>query len=474
MVAFVPAHMSLYISSSLRQVPALPDCIQIYLTSKVDTHCQDPPSLASVTRAMRATDSLLSLILATAALAQYHHHRHRPPIHRHGVHHAHIFAGQASTAGPSGQTVIITDNSRTASTVIPEIVVFVDGASNAVSSATAVVALVPPTDTPLAEDLVERGQTYEAAGDDPTPGEVKDTRAKGGVSTLAERRAKRPKRPAGGVAAPAAKAEGGSLFCVAYAPYNEDGGCKSAKQVMADFGVIAQSYGMVRVYGVDCDQIPAVYAAAKANSLKVMYGIFSIDNLGDQIATLTAGIESDWSAVDTVSVGNELVNNGQATSQQMLDALASARQLMSASGWSGPVVTVDTFVAALAHPELCSGSDYCAVNIHPFFDPNTPAEKAGTFVLNMVKALRDKLGDPTARVRVTESGWPWQGSANGLAVPGVDQQEAAISSIRAAFTSNPQDMVLFSAFNDRWKKAEEYTHYAEQYWGMGTADAPSA
>lgn len=420
---------------------------------------------------MRATDILLGLFLATAVLAQYHHHRHRPPIHRHGAHHANIFAHQASTAGPSGQTVTITDNSRAALTVIPEIVVFVDGAGNAVSSATAVVALVPPTDTPLAEGLVERGQTYEASNGARTPGDVMDGRSKSGVSTLAERRAK---RPSGGAAAPVAKAEGTGLFCVAYAPYNEDGGCKSAKQVMADFGVIAQSYGMVRVYGVDCDQIPAVYAAAKANSLKVMYGIFSIDNLGDQIATLTAGIESDWSAVDTVSVGNELVNNGQATTQQMLDALASARQLLSASGWSGPVVTVDTFVAALAHPELCSGGDYCAVNIHPFFDPNTPAEKAGTFVLNMVKALRDKLGDPKARVRVTESGWPWQGSANGLAVPGVDQQEAAIKSIRAAFTSNPEDMVLFSAFNDRWKKAEEFTHYAEQYWGMGTADAPSA
>ncbi|CAN8104926.1 unnamed protein product [Discula destructiva] len=419
---------------------------------------------------MRVSCVLPSLFLTPAALAQYHHHRHKPPIHRHGAQHAHNFAGQASTAGPSGQTITITDNSRTDSTVIPEIIIFTDGAGNAVSSATAVLALVPPTDTPLAEGLVERGQTYEAAGGAPTLSAAKGGLARG-MSTLAERRAK---RPSGGAVAPATRAKGAGLFCVAYAPYSEDGGCKSAKQIMADFGVIAQSYGMVRVYGVDCNQIPAVYAAAKANNLRVMYGIFSIDNLGDQIATLTAGIQSDWSDVDTVSVGNELVNNGQATSQQMLDALAAARQLLSASGWSGPVVTVDTFVAALAHPELCSASDYCAVNIHPFFDPNTPAEKAGTFVLNMVKALRDKLGNPTARVRVTESGWPWQGSANGQAVPGVDQQEAAISSIRAAFESNPEDMVVFSAFNDRWKKAEEYTHYAEQFWGVGTADAPSA
>lgn len=424
---------------------------------------------------MRATSSLLSLSLAAAALAQHHHHRHRAPIHRHGAHHVHLFDGQASIAGPSGQTVTITDNSRTDSTVIPEIVVFTDGAGNLVSGATAVVALVPPTDTPLAEGLVQRSQTYEAtegaaalAG-----GQYGEDSAKR-VLTLAARRSKTVKSAKSAPRPAATKPAASGCFGVAYAPYNADGSCKTAQQVMTDFGVIGASYGMVRVYGVDCNQIPAVYAAAKANSLKVMYGIFSIDNLGDQIATLTAGINSDWSDVDTVSIGNELVNNGQASPQQMLDAVAAARQLLTSAGWTGPVVTVDTFVAALAHPELCSGSDYCAVNVHPFFDPNTPAEKAGTFVVNMVQALREKLGNPTARVRVTESGWPWQGSANGQAVPGVDQQAAAFNSIEAAFASNPQDMVLFSAFNDRWKKAEEYTHYAEQYWGIGTADAPSA
>ncbi|KAF3763800.1 family 17 glycoside hydrolase [Cryphonectria parasitica EP155] len=273
---------------------------------------------------------------------------------------------------------------------------------------------------------------------------------------------------------PLNRATGSGLFGVAYAPYNADGSCKSANQIMSDFGVLGKTYGMVRVYGVDCNQIPSVYAAAKANNLRVMYGIFSLDNLGDQIATLTSGINSDWSNVDTVSVGNELVNNGQASPQQILDALSSARQMLKAAGWGGPVVTVDTFVAALAHPELCSASDYCAVNIHPFFDPNTPASSAGTFVLNMVQALRTKLGNPSARVRVTESGWPWQGSANSQAIPGVDNQAAAVDSIQKAFSSNPEDMVLFSAFNDRWKTAAEPTFFAEQYWGMGTADAPSA
>lgn len=429
---------------------------------------------------MQLVQTFATLSLAASAAAQYHHHRHKLPSHHH---YANVFARQA---GVEGQTVTITDNSRTEATTIPEIVVFVDGASNPVSSATAVVALVPPTQSALLQDVVKRSLAFLPCGDNI------DDMAESGVpaakeclqpvSTLAELRSRKAVVKASrsveavGTSQSSlnARAASSGLFGVAYAPYNADGSCKSASQIMADFGVIGKTYGMVRVYGVDCNQIPAVYAAANANDLRVMYGIFSLDNLGDQIATLAAGIQSDWSRVDTVSVGNELVNNGQASPQQIQDALTAARQALTSAGWTGPVVTVDTFVAALAHPELCSSSDYCAVNIHPFFDPNTPAEKAGQFVLNMVQALRQKLGNPTARVRVTESGWPWQGSANGQAVPGVDQQAAAISSIRSAFADNPDDMVLFSAFNDRWKIAAADTFYAEQFWGMGTADAPSA
>lgn len=420
---------------------------------------------------MRAARALLSLSLGSAACAQHHHHRHIPPIHRH--HPAHGGSLRARQASLEGQTVTIIDNSQMKSTNIPEIVIFVDGNSVPVSSATAVAALVPPTDAPVAGDVVQNSLSSLESVDAPSQSEDHAARRDTpGASTLSARRSKKTKGHGG--AGASSKATGSGLYGVAYAPYNADGSCKSARQIMDDFGVIGPTYGYVRVYGVDCNQIPHVYAAAKANQLRVMYGLFSLDNLGDQVATLTEGIQSDWSHVETVSVGNELVNNGQATPKQIQDALTATRQLLAAAGYAGPVVTVDTFVAALAHPELCSSSDYCAVNIHPFFDPNTRADQAGTFVLNMVQALRKKLGNPSARVRVTESGWPWQGSANGKAVPGIDQQAAAISSIRSAFASNPEDVFLFSMFNDRWKTAAQATFYAEQFWGIGTADAPSA
>ncbi|KAI7779133.1 hypothetical protein LA080_001295 [Diaporthe eres] len=393
--------------------------------------------------------------LAALSLAAAEHHQHHHHHHRRAHDHAQANNLAARSLNLAGQTVTIVDHTRTKATSLPEIVVFVDKHGTPVTTAEAMVVLVPPTSSASAAGLA----AHQASG----------TRTVTGVPAAPTDGA-----PPQGPGSPVNNATGSGLFGVAYAPYNADGGCKSATQIMQDFGVIGKTYGFVRVYGMDCNQIPNVYAAAKANNLKVFFGIFSLDNLGDQVATLVQGIQKDWSIVDTVSIGNELVNNGQASPQQILDALKSGKALLQQSGWTGPVVTVDTFVAVLAHPELCKASDYCACNIHPFFDPNTAPGQAGVFVANQVQNIRNKLGDPSARVRVTESGWPWQGSANGQAVPGVDQQAAAISSIRAAFASNPQDMVLFSAFNDLWKKADPPTFYAEQYWGIGTANAPSA
>lgn len=397
------------------------------------------------------TTAVAGLAALSLAAAEHHHHHHHRRVHDH----AHPNNLAARSLDLASKTVTITDHTRTQSTSLPEIVVFVDKSGTPVTTAEAMVVLVPPASSASAAGLA----AHQASG----------TRTVTGV----------PAAPTGGAppkgpGSPANNATGSGLFGVAYAPYNADGGCKSATQIMQDFGVIGKTYGFVRVYGMDCGQIPNVYAAAKANNLKVFFGIFSLDNLGDQVATLVQGIQKDWSIVDTVSIGNELVNNGQASPKQIMDALTSGRALLKQAGWTGPVVTVDTFVAVLAHPELCKASDYCACNIHPFFDPNTAPGQAGVFVANQVQNIRNKLGDPSARVRVTESGWPWQGSANGQAVPGVEQQAAAISSIRSAFAGNPQDMVLFSAFNDLWKKADPPTFYAEQYWGIGTANAPSA
>lgn len=282
----------------------------------------------------------------------------------------------------------------------------------------------------------------------------------------------RPRPPVPSASSPPVSG-GSNLHGITYSPYKGSGGCKTADDVDADFAVIAKDYGVIRLYGVDCDQVATAYAAAKKYGNKLFLGIFDVNSVEESVSTMAAGVKNDWSMVDTVSVGNELVNSGGATVSQSLGALSQARRALRAAGYQGPVVVVDTFVAMLAHPELCDQSDYCAVNVHPFFDPNTGPRQAGSFVTSTVSNIRSRLSNSSKRIVVTETGWPWQGNSNGAAVPGMDHQSVALSSIKNAYAHNASDLILFTAFNDMWKKPEVGTFMAEQYWGMGGRFSPS-
>lgn len=261
------------------------------------------------------------------------------------------------------------------------------------------------------------------------------------------------------------------LHGITYSPYKRGGGCKTPEEVDADYSIFAKEHGVVRLYGVDCDQVATSYAAAKKYGNKLFLGLFDIKDVDSAIQAMNEGLQGDWSMVDTVSVGNELVNNGQASVAEVMSAMTTARVALKSFGYEGPLVTVDTFVAVLSNPQLCQISDYCAVNVHPFFDGNVGADQAGKFVTDMVAHLRSTIGYD-GRVRVTETGWPWKGLPNRAAVPGLPEQASALASIKSAYSTTPQDVVLFTAFNDPWKTEDAATFMAEPYWGQDGRYSP--
>jgi exo-beta-1,3-glucanase (GH17 family) len=244
-----------------------------------------------------------------------------------------------------------------------------------------------------------------------------------------------------------------------YSPYNDDGTCKDTAAVNADFEKL-DGYSLFRTYGTDCNQTANVLSAAKAKNAKIFAGVFNIADVENEIKLITEAAQNDWSSVDTISIGNELVNQGT-PADKVVAAIGTARGLLKAAGYTGNVVTVDTFVAMIANPSICEASDYAAANCHAFFDGGRTAEQAGQFVLDQSKRVADACGGK--RVVITESGWPWQGSSNGAAVPSVENQKAAISSLKSSFT---KDLILFTAFDDMWKKDSADTHGCEKYYGI--------
>lgn len=252
---------------------------------------------------------------------------------------------------------------------------------------------------------------------------------------------------------------------MSYSPYNGDNSCKSADQVAKDFTKIS-GFQVIRLYGTDCNQVANVLAATKGSNMKLFLGIFNIAQVQKEAETISSAVRGDWSRINAISVGNELVNQGT-NPGTVIGAIGQARGALKGSGYNGPVVTVDTMVAMVDHPELCKASDFCAVNCHAFFDGKTPAEKSGDFVKGWV----DKISKATGKtVVITETGWPSQGERNDVAVPSLQNHKAAMSSIRGALSDN---VIYYSAYNDMWKKNRPGTFNAEQFWGI-LGNAPSA
>jgi exo-beta-1,3-glucanase (GH17 family) len=245
--------------------------------------------------------------------------------------------------------------------------------------------------------------------------------------------------------------------------------CKSAAQVATDISSLAE-FSVIRIYGVDCNQVTNVMSAISGRNIQLIAGIYNVHSAGDDANTLIQAINGNWGIIHTVTVGNEHVQDGLATVDEMISAIGQVRSMLRAAGYNGPVAIVDT-AAIMKTPSgsaLCTASDFCAVNCHAFFDDNTSASEAGQFVKSQVAQVSAAAGGKLTIV--TESGWPTSCSPHGKATCSVADQQAAVGSLKSAF--NNQNIVLFSAFNNNWKSDNAGTYGAEHFWGM-FGNAPS-
>ncbi|KAG6018091.1 hypothetical protein E4U54_004630 [Claviceps lovelessii] len=382
---------------------------------------------------------------------------------------------------PYGLDIIVYDEDVTSAMRVQEVIEWVNEAGELVGTATENVLLLPTSLAPTAvskETATSRTTTPLCTKTLLIPGHSKLPSGNGGgilplpagpqETTTAVKTA--GPQPTDNVVAPYRPAGGNKdtydRFGVSYTPYRADQGCKSQQDIDDDFRRMAGSYSVIRIYGTDCNQVPMVYSAAKAHGMKLFLGIWKPSAVQEEADKIIAGINGDWNIVHTVSVGNELVNNGQVTPGQIIQAVRRARSILRAAGYNGPVVAVDTFNAVVAHPEICNESDYCAINAHAFFDSTVGAEESGRWLQRTISNVRSAISSPDKKIVITETGWPTRGASNGRAIPSLENQKLALHSIKQQFGSNPGSIFLFSAFNDLWKKKDMATFNADQYWGI--------
>lgn len=271
---------------------------------------------------------------------------------------------------------------------------------------------------------------------------------------------------------PSASGNGSTIngYGICYDMIDSSSQCKTSSTINSEFSFLAsQGYGIVRVYDIGCD-VGQIATAAAAHNLKVFAGINTITNVASDVAKLISMLTNNFGVVDTINIGNEVVNQGAGAASDVVNALSVARPLLTAAGFKGNIVTVDTFNQHIAHPELCQASDYCAANAHAFFDSTQTGSTAGTWLAGTYGNLMQGAGGK--RVVITESGWPYQGQANGNAVPSIANQRAAVQGLKAAMASTPSDLFLFQAYDAGYKPAGAFG--IEPYFGIYDTDHWSA
>ena len=75
--------------------------------------------------------------------------------------------------------------------------------------------------------------------------------------------------PSGGVGSGGAKG-------ITYSPYSDNGGCKSSSQIASEIAQLS-GFNVIRLYGVDCDQVAAVLKAkTSSQNFSLVFSMFLV------------------------------------------------------------------------------------------------------------------------------------------------------------------------------------------------------
>ncbi|KAI1208849.1 glycoside hydrolase family 17 protein [Annulohypoxylon truncatum] len=264
----------------------------------------------------------------------------------------------------------------------------------------------------------------------------------------------------------------GKPWGISYTPYetSEAGGCKSQSEVEKDIAAIAAAgITSVRVYSTDCDTLTNVGGACAKHGLKMILGIF-IDSPGcdasnpsvtEQISAIKSWAQ--WDLVELISVGNEAVFHGYCQPSELASLITKCKGEFS--GYTGKYTTAETvniWQQSDFSSAICGVVDVAGANAHAFFNTQTDASQAGQFVKGQLDII-DNICKNVPGI-ILETGWPSQGEAMGLAVPGVSQQAEAIKSI---VSECGDKAVLFSLTSDQWKDGNTACK-CERYFGCAS------
>ena len=205
--------------------------------------------------------------------------------------------------------------------------------------------------------------------------------------------------------------------------------------------------------------IPAI---AREYGLKTMVGVWLDDDLEHNELELENAIRvAGEGHVDILAIGNEVLLRGDLTEDELLEYMRRAKD----GAPNVAVGYVDAYFEFVDHPRVTEACDVLLANCYPFWE-GCPAEHALLYMKDMYRRVSNVANGK--RVIVSETGWPNIGTAEGAAVPTLENAiKYFVDTCRWA-EDEGIEIFYFSSFDESWKVGAEGDVGA--YWGLWDKD----
>ncbi|KXN92844.1 putative family 17 glucosidase SCW4 [Leucoagaricus sp. SymC.cos] len=211
----------------------------------------------------------------------------------------------------------------------------------------------------------------------------------------------------------------------------------------------------IRILGFDCNALPMASSAAASAGLTVLAGIYFGGTVAANSGAIDDQVNQFRSAVGQFGagryVGLTIGNENMDSPANIMNKVFQVQSTLRSAGINTPVSTVHNWVAIRDDPVFCQG-DFVGANAHAFYDPNTPADQTGNFVIHTaVPMLRNTCGSDK-QIIITESGWPSRGGSNGAAVASLGDEHSALLNLNCACRDDRSVWVYAFEYDDQlWK-----------------------
>lgn len=207
------------------------------------------------------------------------------------------------------------------------------------------------------------------------------------------------------------------------------------------------------------EQVPGI---AAQNGLKTMVGIWLDDDREHNEEELVNAIEIGKSGhADILAVGNEVLLRGDLSEDELIGHMNRVKQAVPGV----EVGYVDAYFKFVDHPRVTDACDVVLANCYPFWE-GCPAEHSLLYMKEMYRRVVHAANGK--KVIISETGWPNLGTAEGGAVPSLENAIKYFINAYQWAEEEGVEIFYFSSFDETWKVDAEGDVGA--YWGLWDKD----